>query len=126
MLSDGALEGDRQNDGGQPQSQMDADLVCSDGLRIAVALLTAAKSAAQRAAEAAQQQRANAGRNGEAHGANAIALKRRELRVKIVNLEPQGKRRVPPIEISRSCASTGLQEASVFDARVYTTGLTPM
>ena len=55
----------------------------SDGLRVAAAISAAAKRAAQRAAKAAHE-RANAARNCETHAANAIALERRELGVKVV------------------------------------------
>jgi hypothetical protein len=97
-LSDGALERDRQNDCRRPRAQMDADLVCSDGLRIAVALRAAAKSAAQRPTEAAHK-RADPARKGEAHRADAIALERRKLRVKVVNPEPHRQRRIPSVEV---------------------------
>jgi hypothetical protein len=80
---------------------MDADLVCSDGLRIAVALRAAAKSAAQRLAEATHK-RADPAREGEAHGANAIALKRRKLRMKVVNPKPHRQRRIPSVEVRRA------------------------
>jgi hypothetical protein len=80
---------------------MDADLVCSDGLGIAVALRASAKSATQRAAEATHN-RADPARKGEAHGANSIALERRKLRVKVVNPKPHRQRRIPSVEVRRA------------------------
>jgi hypothetical protein len=80
---------------------MDEVRVRSNGLGIAGALRASAKSAAQRAAEAAHK-RADPARKGEAHGANAIALERRKLRVQVVNPKPHNQRRIPSVEVRRA------------------------
>src|SRR5580704_12347636 len=73
----------------------------SDNLGAAAVISATGERAAQRIANSAHK-RANAACNCEAHAANAIALERRKLGVKVVNIEPHRQRHVPPMEVRRA------------------------
>lgn len=64
--------------------------------------LSAPEQNAPRSAAEAAHERANPARNGETHSPNAIALERRKLSVKVVNLKPRRQRRVPSVEVRRA------------------------
>src|ERR1700722_19357347 len=73
----------------------------SDGLGIAASIRAAGEYPAQRAAHTAHKRTDPAGER-KAHGADAIALQRRKLGVKVVNPEPHRQRHIPSMEVRRA------------------------
>jgi hypothetical protein len=73
----------------------------SDDLGIAASIGAAGEHAAQRAANTAHKRTKRAG-NNEAHCADAIALQRRKLGVKVVNPKPHRQRHIPSMEVRRA------------------------
>jgi hypothetical protein len=100
-LSDTVLEGDRQKQRPTPQSEMQKIKARSDSLDIAPGNSAAGERAAKRTANKAHE-RLNGACHCETHAANAIALERRQLGLKVVNLEPYRQRHVPSMEVRRA------------------------